>query len=83
MAVIYKKLWRILIDQDMKKKDLEQLAGITHYQMYKLANDKDVATEVIGAIRAAFNVRSDEIMDVIPDEKRILSLIANLSIVVY
>ena len=53
----------------MKKKDLEQLAGITHYQMCKLANDKDVTTDVIGAICAALNVRSDEIMDFIPDEK--------------
>lgn len=69
MAVTYKKLWHILIDRNMKKKDLEQLAGITHYQMCKLANDKDVTTDVIGAICAALNVRSDEIMDFIPDEK--------------
>ena len=69
MAVTYKKLWHILIDRNMKKKDLEQLAGITHYQMCKLANDKDVTTDVIGAICAALNVRSDEIMDFISDEK--------------
>ena len=45
MAVSYKKLWHILVDRNMKKKDLEEAAGITHYQMYKLANDKDITTD--------------------------------------
>lgn len=39
MAVSYKKLWHILVDRNMKKKDLEEAAGITHYQMYKLRRD--------------------------------------------
>ena len=42
MAVSYKKLWHILVDRKMKKKDLEEAAHISHYQMYKLANDKDI-----------------------------------------
>ncbi len=67
MAVTYKKLWHILIDRNMKKKDLEQLAGITHYQMCKLSNDKDVTTDVIGAICVVLNVTSDQIMDFSPD----------------
>ena len=33
MAVSYKKLWRILVDRNMKKKDLEEAAGITRYQL--------------------------------------------------
>ena len=69
MAVTYKKLWHILIDRNMKKKDLEFLAGITHYQMCKLAKDKDVTTNVIGAICAALNVTSDQIMDFAPNDK--------------
>ena len=69
MAVTYKKLWHILIDRDMKKKDLETLAGVTPYQMCKLAKDKSVTTDVIGAICAALNVKSDEIMEFIPDGK--------------
>ena len=69
MAVSYKKLWHILVDRNMKKKDLEETAGITHYQMYKLANDKDITTDVIGAICAAFEVKSDDIMEFIPDDK--------------
>ena len=69
MAVSYKKLWHILVDRNMKKKDLEKAAGITHYQMYKLANDKDITTDVIGAICSALNVTSDDIMEFIPDDK--------------
>lgn len=67
MAVSYKKLWHILLDKNMKKKDLEKVSGITHYQMYKLANNKNVTTEVIGAICVALEVEPNDIMDFIPD----------------
>jgi hypothetical protein len=46
MAVTYKKLWHILIDRNLKKKDLEAMAGITRYQMYKLSGDKNVTTDI-------------------------------------
>ena len=69
MAVSYKKLWHILVDRKMKKKDLEEAAGITHYQMYKLANNKNITTDVIGAICAALEVEPNDIMDFIPDKK--------------
>ena len=42
MAVSYKKLWHILIDRNMKKKDLEELAGINHYTMNKVSRDENV-----------------------------------------
>ena len=67
MAVSYKKLWHILVDRNMKKKDLEEAAGITHYQMYKLANDKDITTDVIGAICIALDVRPNDNMDFVPE----------------
>ena len=67
MKVSYKKLWHILVDRNMKKKDLEEAAGITHYQMYKLANDKDITTDVIGAICIALDVRPNDIMDFVPE----------------
>ena len=51
----------------MKKKDLEEAAGITHYQMYKLANDKDITTDVIDAICAALEVDPNDIMDFIQE----------------
>lgn len=67
MAVSYKKLWHILVDRNMKKKDLEEAASITHYQMYKLANDKDITTDVIGAICTALEVEPNDIMDFVPE----------------
>ena len=71
MVVSYKKLWHILVDRNMKKKDLEEAAHITHYQMYKLANDKDITTDVIGAICAALGVKPDDIMEFYPDNKNV------------
>ena len=51
----------------MKKVDLERAAGITHYQMFKIANDKDLNTAVLRAICTALNCRLDEIMEFLPD----------------
>ena len=40
MSVSYKKLWKLLIDRDMKKKDLCNAAGISHTSMAKLGKMK-------------------------------------------
>ena len=69
MAVTYKKLWHLLIDRNLMKKELEEMAGITHYQMCKLARDKDVTTDVLGSVCKALDVRVDDIMDFVPDEE--------------
>lgn len=47
----------------MKKKDLQEAAHITHYQMMKLARDENITTEVIGGICKAFACTPDEIME--------------------
>lgn len=44
MAVSYKKLWKLLIDKDMKKKDLCIAAGISHASMAKLGKNENVTT---------------------------------------
>ena len=63
MAVRYNKLWKILIDKKMKKKELQEAAHITHYQMMKLARDENITTEVIGGICKALACTPDEIME--------------------
>lgn len=68
MAVSYKKLWHILLDRDMKKKELETLAGVSHYTMKKLSRDENVTTDVIGKICAALECKVEDIMDFIQDE---------------
>ena len=60
MAVTYKKLWHILIEKKMKKKDLEALAGIPHYAMNR---DENVTTETIEKICKALGCSPNEIMD--------------------
>ena len=47
MAISYKKLWKLLIDKDMKKKDLQQLAGISAASVTKLGKNENVNTEII------------------------------------
>ena len=61
--VSYKKLWHILIDRDMKKKDLEEAAQLTHYQMTKLANNKNVTTDVLGRICKVLDCNTDDIVE--------------------
>ncbi len=47
MAVSYKRLWKILIDKNMKKSDLEREAQLTHYSMSKLTKEQDASTDVL------------------------------------
>ena len=63
MAIRYNKLWKILIHKKMKKKDLQEAAHITHYQMMKLARDENITTEVIGRICKALGCTPNEIME--------------------
>ena len=63
MPVSYKKLWKLLIDRDMKKKDLEAASGISHYVMNKMSRGEDISTEAVRKICKALDCRPDEIMD--------------------
>ena len=68
MATSYKKLWHILVDRNMKKKDLQALAHLTQYQMYKLGRGENVTTDVVGKICTALNVKADDIMEFVPEK---------------
>lgn len=70
MAVTYKKLWHILIDRNMKKKDLQAQAGLTKYALNKLSRGEDVTTETLGKICAALNCTTDDIIEFVPDERK-------------
>lgn len=63
MAVSYKKLWHILLDRDMKKKDLQEAAGLTNYAMLKLGRDENVTTEILGKICKALDCNTEDIME--------------------
>lgn len=65
MAVSYKKLWKLLIDKDMKKKDLEKAAKISNYTITKMNRGDNVTVEVIGKICKALDCTADDIMEFI------------------
>ena len=67
MAVSYNKLWKMLIDRKMKKKDLQELAGISASLITKLGREEPVTTTVLMKICSALNCDIGEIMEVIPD----------------
>lgn len=68
MGVSYKKLFKLLIDRSMKKKDLQQIARISPASVSKLAKDEYVSMEVIVKICNALGVNIGDIMDIIPNE---------------
>jgi len=65
MGVSYKKLFKLLIDRNMKKKDLQQLAGLSPASVTKLAKDEYVSMEVIVKVCSALQVDVGDIMEVV------------------
>jgi len=69
MAISYKKLWKLLIDRDMKKKDLQKIAGISSATITKLGKNENVNTEVLEKICRALECDISKIMEIILDNK--------------
>ena len=67
MAVSYRKLWKLLIDKDMKKKDLRITSGISTNALAKLGKNERVTTDVIDKICCALNCDVGDIMEIIDD----------------
>ncbi len=63
MLISYKKLWKLLIDRDLKKKDLISMAGISGYTLNKLNKGEIVTSETLAKICKALNCTFDEIME--------------------
>ena len=68
MAVSYKKLWKLLIDKDMKKKDLCEKAGISPASVTKMGRNGHVTTEILVKICVALDCRIEDIVEIVPDE---------------
>ena len=67
MAVSYKKLWKLLIDKDIKKKDLSSMAGVSPATIPKMGKNGHVTTEVLVKICTALDCTIDDIMEIVPD----------------
>ena len=69
MAISYKKLWKLLIDRDMMKKDLRAMTGVSTTTMSRLSKDENVSTEIVAKICSVLNCEVGDIMEVVPDKK--------------
>ncbi len=67
MAVSYKKLWKLLIDKDMKKKDLRLATGITTTALAKLGRNENVNTEILLKICNVLQCDISDIMEITKD----------------
>ena len=63
-TVSYKKLWKLLIDKDMKKKDLREATGISTASMAKLSKNENLTTDVLLRICDALKCDIADIMEV-------------------
>lgn len=69
MKMSYKKLWKLLIDRDMKKTDLRKAAGISSSSLAKLGKDENVTTDVLLRICESLNVNLNDITETVPDDE--------------
>lgn len=70
MPVSYKKLWKLLIDKDMKKRDLSAQAAISHASIAKLGKNENVTTEVLVKICEALECDIGDIMEIVKSEPK-------------
>ena len=69
MIVSYKKLWKLLIDRDLKKRDLCNIAGISSASVAKLTKGENVQTDVLVKICTALNCGIEDIMEILPEQE--------------
>lgn len=67
MKMSYNKLWKLLIDKQMKKSDLRKKAGISSSSLAKLTKDENVTTEVLSKICQELKCDVADIMEFVPD----------------
>jgi DNA-binding Xre family transcriptional regulator len=67
MTVSYKKLWKLLIDREMKKKDLQTAAGISPSSVSKLSKNEYVSMDVLVKVCSALGVDFKDIMELVPN----------------
>lgn len=69
MGVSYKRLWKLLIDKDLKKRDLQEAAKLSPSLMQKLNKDQSVTTTTLTRICTALNCRIEDIIEIVIDDR--------------
>lgn len=68
MGVSYKKLFMLLVERDMQKKDLQELAGISSSTMAKLSKGEYVTLEVLVKICCSLGVQIGDVVEIVTKE---------------
>ena len=68
MAITYKKLWKLLIDKNLKKRDLQTLANVSGSSIAKLGRNENVNTDILLKICVALECDVADILEIVPDE---------------
>lgn len=69
MAISYNRLWKLLIDKKMKKKDLVEKAGVSWSTITKMGRDEHVSTDILAKICAALHCEVDEVVEIVREKK--------------
>jgi len=68
MRISYKRLWKLLIDRNMKKTDLKEKAQISSSSIAKLGRNENVNTDILVKICQALNCKLEDIMELEEDQ---------------
>ena len=68
MKISYKRLWKLLIDRDMMKKDLAEQAGVSTASIAKLGRNENVNTDILLKICVALKCEISDILEIVTDE---------------
>ena len=68
MRIAYNRLWKLLIDKNMKKQDLKKATGISATCIAKMGRGDNVTTDVLVRICTALDCRLEDIMELVQDE---------------
>lgn len=67
MRISYNKLWKLLIDREMNKKQLSVAAGISAASITKLSKGENITTDVLLKICSTLNCKIEDILETITD----------------
>lgn len=68
MKISYKRLWKLLIDKEMMKKDLAEKAGVSNASIAKLGRSENVNTDILLKICVALKCEISDILEIVTDE---------------
>ena len=68
MKISYNKLWKLLIDKGMNKKELQKAAGISSVSIAKLGKGENITTDILLKICESLNVKVEDIIETVDDQ---------------